>query len=117
MMGISEQDKIAYAPIMEMLESIGVPTMDAVLSMPLEHDDDHIGVAKKLLDEAPMGITHFILHPSIDTPELRAIAPDWVARVANYHAFMSDELKKFIESEGIKPIGYRAIRDALRKTV
>ena len=36
------------------------------------------------------------------------------ARVANYDAFMSDELKKFIESEDIKLIGYRAIRDAMR---
>jgi hypothetical protein len=63
----------------------------------------------------PVGITHFILHPSIDTPELRAIAPDWRARVANYNAFMSDELKMFIEKEDIKVIGYRAIRDAMRK--
>jgi hypothetical protein len=82
--------------------------------MPLEHGKDHIEVAKKLLSELPAGITHFILHPSIDTPELRAIAPDWEARVANYNAFMSDELKKFIQSENIKPIGYRQIRDAMR---
>lgn len=61
----------------------GVPMMDGILGMPLEHDNDHIGVAKKLLGELPVGITHFILHPSIDTPELRAIAPDWQVRVAN----------------------------------
>src|SRR5258706_320155 len=72
------------------------------------------GVAKKLFDEVPVGITHFILHPSIDTQELRAIAPDWRARVANYNAFMSDELKKFIEQADIKLIGYRQIRDAMR---
>jgi hypothetical protein len=41
-----------------------------------------------------VGITHFIFHPSLDTPELRAIAPDWPARVANYNAFMSGELEK-----------------------
>jgi hypothetical protein len=68
-----------------------------------------------LFDALPIGITHFILHPSIDTPELRAIAPDWQARVANYNAFMSDELKKYIESTDLKLIGYRAIRDAMRK--
>jgi hypothetical protein len=71
-------------------------------------------VAKKSFGELPAGITHFILHPSIDTPELRAICPDWEARVANYKAFMSDELKKFIESEDLKLIGYRQIRDAMR---
>lgn len=114
LMGVDDEERIKYAPVMEMMESVGVPMMDGVLSMPLEHGDDHIGVAKKLLNEAPIGITHFILHPSIDTPELRAIAPDWQARVANYNAFMSDELKKFIESADIKLIGYRQIRNAMR---
>ena len=114
LMGASEEDNIKYAPIMAQLESMGVPMVDGILGMPLEHGDDHIGFAKKLFGELPIGITHFILHPSIDTQELRAIAPDWQARVANYNAFMSDELKKFIEGEDIKLIGYREIRDALR---
>jgi hypothetical protein len=82
--------------------------------MPLEHGDDHIDVAKKILGKLPIGITHFVLHPSVDTPELRAIAPDWQARVANYNAFMSDELKMFLESEDIKLIGYREVREAMR---
>ena len=114
-MDVGEKERMEYAPIMDMLESLGVPMLDGLLGMPLEHDQDHIGVAKQLLGECPVGITHFVLHPSIDTPELRALAPDWQARVANYNAFMSDELKKFLESEGIKVIGYRAIREAMRK--
>lgn len=114
-MGINEADRVAYAPIMEMLEGIGVPTLNGIMSMPLDQPNGQMEVAKKLLSNLPVGITHFILHPSIDTPELRVIAPDWESRVANYETFMSDELKKFIESEGIKPIGYRAIRDAMRK--
>ena len=101
-------------PLLQQMEEMGVPVVDAVFIMPLEHGDDHIGVAKKLFDEVPAGITHFILHPSIDTAELRAIAPDWPARVADYNAFMSDELKAFIESEDIKLIGYRQIREAMR---
>ncbi len=108
------ETRIANTPILGQLEEMGVPMVDAILGMPLEHGDDHIGVAKKLFDEVPVGITHFILHPSIDTAELRAIAPDWQARVANYSAFMSDELKKFIEQADIKLIGYRQIREALR---
>jgi predicted glycoside hydrolase/deacetylase ChbG (UPF0249 family) len=115
LMGVDDEERVRYAPVMEMMESMGVPMMDGVLGMPLEHGEDHIEVAKKLLGELPTGMTHFILHPSIDTPELRAIAPDWQARVANYNAFMSDELKKFLESEDVKLIGYRAIREAMRK--
>ena len=115
-MGVGEQEMIAYAPIMDVLESMGIPMVDGILGMPLEHATDHIGVAKKVLGDLPVGITHFILHPSIDTPELRSIAPDWQARVANYNTFMSDELRKFLEREDIRLIGYRAIRDAMRKS-
>ena len=114
MMGIGSDEQAMYAPIMQQLEAMGVPMLEGIVSMPLEHGNDHIGVAKNLLSGLPAGITHFILHPSIDTPELRAIAPDWEARVANYNAFMSDELKKFIEGEDIKMIGYRQIREAMR---
>lgn len=114
MMGMSEEEQVAYVPIMDMIEKMGLPLVDGISFLPLEHGGDHIGVAKKLLGEVPVGITHFILHPSIDTAELRAIAPDWQARVANYNAFMSDELKTFLESEDIKLIGYRQIRDAMR---
>ena len=114
MMGVGDEEQITYAPIMQQVETIGVPMVDGILSLPLEHGDDHITIAKKLFGEVPVGITHFILHPSIDTAELRAIAPDWRARVANYNAFMSDELKNFIESEDIKLIGYRVLRDAMR---
>jgi chitin disaccharide deacetylase len=103
-----------YLPILQQLENQGLPMVDALVSMPLEHDDDHISVAKKLLDEAPAGITHFLFHPSIDTPELRALAPDWRARVANYNAFMSQELKEYIQDSGIQVIGYRKLREAMR---
>ena len=114
MMGIGAEELQAYAPIMQQLESQGIPMLDGLFAMPLEHADDHIGAAKKILSELPVGISHFILHPSIDTPELRAICPDWQARVANYNAFMSDELKDFIKNSEIKLIGYRQIRDAMR---
>jgi predicted glycoside hydrolase/deacetylase ChbG (UPF0249 family) len=103
-----------YVPILQQLEAQGLPMVDALIGMPLEHDEDHIGVAKKLLSEVPAGITHFIFHPSIDTPELRALAPDWRARVANYNAFMSQDVKDYIKNSGIQVIGYRKLREALR---
>jgi predicted glycoside hydrolase/deacetylase ChbG (UPF0249 family) len=117
MIGVGEQERMARMPIMEMLESMGLPMLDGLLSMPLNEpaESKQMEMAKGLLGDLPEGITHFILHPSIDTPELRAIAPDWESRIANYSVFMSDELKKFLEREDFKLIGYRPIRDALRR--
>ena len=90
--------------------------LEGLFGMPLNEPDPdkQMEIARQLLGDLPVGITHFILHPSIDTAELRSIAPDWESRVANYNVFMSDELRHVIESEDIKSIGYRQIRDAMR---
>lgn len=111
---LSEEEKAAYTPVLAYLEAQGVPLLDGMYGMPLSGEGDHLQIAKQLLGEAPVGISHFILHPSVDTPELRAIAPDWQGRVANYKAFMSQELKDFIKNSGIRLIGYRALREAMR---
>ena len=115
-MGVGEQERLAYMPVMAMLESMGLPMLDGLLSMPLNEPSKgkQMDIARELLGDLPEGITHFILHPSIDTPELRAIAPDWESRVANYNVFMSDELKNFLDHEGFVLIGYRALRDVMR---
>ena len=116
MMGMGEPERMMYMPIMQMLESMGLPMLDGLLSMPLNEPNEstQMETAKELLGTLPEGITHFVLHPSVDTPELRAIARDWESRVANYNVFMSDELKKFLEREDFKLMGYRQIRDAMR---
>ena len=116
MMGVGEQERIMYMPIMQMLESMGLPMLNGLLSMPLNEPSEpaQMEVAKKLIGDLPEGITHFVLHPSIDTPELRAVASDWESRVANYNVFMRDALKMMLEREAIKFIGYRHIRTAMR---
>jgi chitin disaccharide deacetylase len=96
------------------LEAKGLPLLDGIMMMPLDEPGDQIETAKRMLGSLPPGITHFIIHASTDTPELRAIAPDWESRVGNYRAFLSDGLKAFIEKEGIVLLGYRALRDAMR---
>jgi predicted glycoside hydrolase/deacetylase ChbG (UPF0249 family) len=115
MVGMSANERQAYEPILQQIENMGVPMLEGLVSMPLNQPNGQMEIAKDLLGNLPMGITHFILHPSIDTAELRSIAPDWESRVSNYNTFMSDELKKFIEGEDIKLIGYGQIRDAMRK--
>jgi len=116
-MALSAEEKISYEPLSQQFEKMGIPMLDGLLGMPLDqpNPDRQMEIARNLLGNLPVGITHFIFHPSIDTAELRSIAPDWESRVSNYNTFMSDGLKKFIESEDIKLIGYRQIREAMRQ--
>ncbi len=96
------------------VEEHAIPVFDHITSLPLDRPEDRIEQAKRQLDALPEGLSIFILHPAQDTPELRAIAPDWRGRVADYRAFGSDELARHVRDAGIHVIGYRELRDAMR---
>jgi predicted glycoside hydrolase/deacetylase ChbG (UPF0249 family) len=98
------------------LEEQGVLLLDHLSqALPLDQHEERVELAKTVFDSLPPGLTHFILHPAQDTPELRAIAPDWRSRVADYQAFMSQELHDYVRNIGIHVIGYRTLRDLVRE--
>ncbi len=69
---------------------------------------------RALFDLAP-GITEVVLHPALDTDELRALAPDWAARVDDHHLVCHDSsLGDLAERAGAILVGYRALRDLMR---
>jgi len=96
------------------LEAIGIPLPDHAFMMPLDRPDDRVGLARQALGGLPPGLTHLVLHPAVDTPELRAITADWPCRVADYEAFTSRELRNYLHRSGVQVIGYRALRDLVR---
>jgi hypothetical protein len=118
-------DDAAIADAVQMvqqLEEIGIPLLDRIVSLPLDVEpggppimppEVRIDQAVKALEVLPPGVTHFIIHPSKDTPELRAITPDWPCRVADYQAFLSTELKNKIQQLGVQVIGYRALKELM----
>ena len=104
--------KLAARLILQ-LEHQNIPLLDHLVALPLEWNEGYTEITKKTLSDLEPGITHFIIHPTKDSPELRTIAPDWRARVANYEDFMSDEIRKHIKNIGLHVIGYRALADLM----
>jgi hypothetical protein len=105
------------APLLEALatcEARGLPLIDHLAMMPLDDPRDRVGMARRLFDGLRPGLSYLILHPAVDTPELRAIAPDWRCRVADHEAFSDVGLRHHVAAQGIHVIGWRVIRDALR---
>ena len=96
------------------LEDNGFPMLDCIEGMSLDQPKNRIEEAKQRLYGLPPGVSYFIIHPSIDTAELRTIAPDWENRVADYELFRSDEWQKTVEESGVKVIGWRVLRDLMR---
>ncbi len=71
-------------------------------------------IEKTLFDLRP-GVTEMYVHPAADMPELRAFAPDWANRVDDHHLMVHDAaLRAMITRSGVKLIGYRELRDAMR---
>jgi predicted glycoside hydrolase/deacetylase ChbG (UPF0249 family) len=96
------------------LEQIGVPLLDNISGLPLDSDPRiRMEQARSALSSLPAGLTHFIIHPAKDTPELRAITPDWACRVADYKTFLDKSLGAFLKNKGIHVIGYRAIKELM----
>ncbi len=73
------------------------------------------GIERALSDLSP-GLTELVVHPAIDTAELRAITPDhWAGRVDD-HDLVTDHstLRSVVQRAGATLIGYRALRDVQR---
>ncbi|TJZ75556.1 ChbG/HpnK family deacetylase [Chitiniphilus eburneus] len=75
---------------------------------------ERLGWACNWLDECGPGVHCLVGHPADDTPELRALAPDWPTRVADRALLADAAFAAEIERRGFKLVGMRALRDALR---
>ena len=110
-------DAEAITAILEMtntLEEMGVPLLDNIFGMPLDADPaQRLEMAKQAFENLPVGITHFIIHAAKDTPEVRAITPDWPCRVADYETFLKEELRQHIQKIGVQVIGYRDLQNLM----
>lgn len=95
------------------LRAQGVPLCDHIRALDLGNATAGLDATQQLFHELPAGLTYFIHHPALDTPELRAICPDWQARVRDYTVMTSPELRVYVQQQGIHLIGWRDIQRAV----
>jgi len=71
---------------------------------------------ERALSELAPGLTELVVHPAIDTAELRALAPDdWAGRVDD-HDLVAERstLRSVAQRAGAVLIGYRSLREVQR---
>lgn len=100
-------------PFRDLAEEAGVVVPDELVFVP------SVGSRQALLEAIPnlkAGVTEIYLHPSTDTPELRAFAPDCEARVDDHRLLVAERerIQGMLQDAGVTLIGYRALRDLMR---
>jgi predicted glycoside hydrolase/deacetylase ChbG (UPF0249 family) len=110
----AETERMIGFPFRTLAAERGVLFPDHFLFVPGNGVGSRDVISNALADLRP-GVTEAYLHPAIDTPELRAMAPDWQGRVDD-HAWLLDPdgLRSLTDRHGVALIGYRELRELMR---
>ena len=102
-------------PQLRRVDEAGLPILDQIvfetLGYPEETKEDSY---RRLFAGLKPGVTHFIIHPARGSDEMSAIAPDAASRARDAELFRDGSMREYVSSLGVRLIGYREIRDALR---
>ena len=99
-------------------EARGLPFFDHFHVMDLGDHENRLAQARGVLAALPPGtMTYLILHPAVDAADLRSFAPDWRARVADYHLLTDPAFGQLLADLNITTIGMRALRQTLRNQI
>jgi predicted glycoside hydrolase/deacetylase ChbG (UPF0249 family) len=72
-------------------------------------------ILERLLFDLRPGVTEVVVHPALDTAELRAFAPDWAARVDDHDLVTTDSTVRDLAARArVTLTGYRPLRDLQR---
>jgi predicted glycoside hydrolase/deacetylase ChbG (UPF0249 family) len=106
-------ERLVGFPFRRLAEEEGVLFPDHFVLVPNGVGSRRV-IERTLFDLRP-GVTEMYVHPAADTPELRALAPDWANRVDDHHLVAHDTgLRTMLDRSGVIPIGYRPLRDLMR---
>ena len=97
------------------LDKAGVPMLDRICMLTLQdRHEERARQTLEIIDKIKPGqISYLIFHPALDTPELRAICPDWRSRVADYEMLASGQIREHLEAQGVKLIGCRELQQLM----
>ena len=112
LLGAESEPNVGF-PVRQLASDEGVLFADRFASLPAV--GNRLAFSELLATLEP-GLTELSLRPAVDTPELRAVATDWRARVADEVLLVADRgLDQVVAEAGVILIGYRPLRDAMRR--
>jgi predicted glycoside hydrolase/deacetylase ChbG (UPF0249 family) len=101
--------------ILDQLDAAGVVTPDHLVFHGPPKVDETESYWTNLLRTLKPGVTEILCHPAIARDELKSCARDAMQREADFRYFTSDKTRKLIADEGVEMVGFRQLRDLMRR--
>lgn len=96
------------------LQSQGVPLVERFLLTPGVPTEESDAVYREMIDALPPGLTMFAIHPNM-SGDIETIVPPRAHYRTDEHRIFSDPFfREHIAGQGVKTIGFRALRDLYR---
>lgn len=92
-----------------------LPLFDACPMLPLDNKTRGWRRLATTLTAAPPGRSYVMLHPAADTPELRAICPDWKSRISDLESLTDPSFKRWMKRSGLRFIRWRELARSFRR--
>ncbi|MHB1510201.1 MAG: polysaccharide deacetylase family protein [Acidimicrobiales bacterium] len=109
-----ETERMIGFPFRRLAAERGVVFPDYLVSLGEARGTRQLALSEAIANLAP-GVTETYLHPATDTPELRAMSPQWQDRVADHAALLDHgHLSAALERAGVVLLGYRELRALMR---
>jgi predicted glycoside hydrolase/deacetylase ChbG (UPF0249 family) len=97
-----------YEELKQFFLQSSLPFVDDLISGTGKVEGDAVEYFCRRFNEIKPGITHFLIHAA-------KVSPGEAERNQDYEAFTDDRIKECIKKHHLKVIGYRKIRDYMRK--
>jgi hypothetical protein len=101
--------------MVKVFEFFKLPLLDNMYMMPLDQPELRLENTKHVMSSLVPGVTLFICHATKESPELPPITHDYAGRFADYTTWMSADLRKHIQNQGIQLVGWKHLKDIMPK--
>jgi chitin disaccharide deacetylase len=108
----ADQQRNTGFPFRQLAAEEGILSPDRLVRVPRGHSAK--AALDQLLSEMPPGVTEVVLRPARDSAALRAVVPDWPARVEDDEVGNATVYRSLAARTGLAFTSYRALRELQR---
>ncbi|HLX06076.1 MAG TPA: polysaccharide deacetylase family protein [Candidatus Binatus sp.] len=101
--------------VLDQLDTSGVVTPDHLVFLGPSKVNETESYWTNLIHSLFPGVTEILCHPAIARDELKTCARDAMQRDADFRYFTSDKTRQLIRDEGVEMVGFRELRDLMRR--